>query len=119
MSRVPAHPGPRRAVTDRTAAVPPVTRDVLLLQLKDAKARLAKGYRIRSLGLFGSYARGTASRRSDIDILVSFNETPTLFAFVRLKHELERALGRRVDLVMREALRPAIGRRILAEVTEV
>ena len=119
MSRAPTHPAPRRVVTSGAAAVPPITRDALLLKLKDAKARLAKGYRIRSLGLFGSYARGTASGRSDIDVLVSFYETPTLFTFVRLKHELEGALGRRVDLVMREALRPAIGRRVLAEVTEV
>jgi predicted nucleotidyltransferase len=68
--------------------------------------------------LFGSYGRGTPSRRSDIDILVSFTETPSLFAFVRLKRELEQRLGRRVDLVMREALRPSIGRRILAEVVD-
>lgn len=119
MPRVPAHPAPRRAVTHSTAAAPPVTRDALVVRLKEAKARLAESYRIRSLGLFGSYARGTASRRSDIDILVSFKEAPTLFTFVRLKRELERALGRRVDLVMREALRPSIGRRIVAEVTEV
>ena len=95
------------------------TRDALLLRLREIRADLAVRYHIRSLGLFGSYGRGTPSRRSDVDILVSFTETPSLFTFVRLKGELEQRLGRRVDLVMREALRPTIGKRILAEVAEV
>lgn len=94
------------------------SRDAVLIRLREIKPDLTARYHLRSLGLFGSYGRGTPSRRSDIDILVSFTETPTLFAFVRLKRELEHCLGQRVDLVMREALRPSIGRRILAEVAE-
>ena len=94
------------------------TRDALLLRLREIKSGLVARYHVRSLGLFGSYGRGTPSRRSDVDILVSFTETPSLFAFVRLKGELEQFLGRRVDLVMLEALRPTIGKRILAEVAE-
>ena len=94
------------------------SRDALLLRLREIRPDLASRYHILSLGLFGSYGRGTPTRRSDVDILVSFTEAPSLFTFVRLKGELERCLGRRVDLVMREALRPAIGRRILAEVLE-
>jgi len=94
------------------------SRDALLLKLREIRPDLTVRYHIRSLGLFGSYGRGTPTRRSDVDILVSFTETPSLFTFVRLKGELQHCLGRPVDLVMREALRPAIGRRILAEVTE-
>ena len=97
----------------------PLSREALLLELKAIRPELAARYHIRSLGLFGSYGRGTPSHRSDVDLLVSFSETPGLFAFVRLKAEIERHLGRRVDLVMREALRPAIGRRILSEVSEI
>lgn len=102
----------------RTAGSELPSKDALLTTLRQMKPDLSARYHIRSLGLFGSYGRGTPSRRSDIDILVSFTETPSLFAFVRLKGELERSLGRRVDLVMREALRPSIGRRILAEVSD-
>ena len=109
---LPSHAPLREA----TSELP--SRDTLLVRLREIKPDLAARYHIRSLGLFGSYGRGTPSRRSDIDILVSFNGTPSLFAFVRLKRELEQHLGRRVDLVMREALRPAIGRRILAEVSD-
>lgn len=118
----------KRASTERSAIAPTVpsdtatsafpSRDALLITLRGLKPELAARYHIRSMGLFGSYGRGTPSRRSDIDILVSFTETPSLFAFVRLKRELEQRLGRRVDLVMREALRPSIGRRILAEVVD-
>lgn len=95
------------------------SRETLLLRLREIRRDLAARYHIRSLGLFGSYGRGTPTRRSDVDILVSFTETPSLFTFVRLKCEIEQCLGRRVDLVMREALRPSIGRSILAEVAEV
>ena len=108
---------PKALLSKATSELP--SRDALLLKLREIKPELAARYHIRSLGLFGSYGRGTPSRRSDVDILVSFTETPSLFTFVRLKCELEQNLGRRVDLVMREALRPAIGRRILAEVAEV
>lgn len=94
------------------------SKDVVLARLRQLKPALAARYHIRTLGLFGSYARGTQTRRSDLDILVSFVEPPSLFTFVRLKREIEQHLGLRVDLVMREALRPAIGRRILAEVTD-
>lgn len=107
---------PKTPLSEAASELP--TRDALLLRLREIRPDLAARYHIRSLGLFGSYGRGTPSRRSDVDILVSFTETPSLFAFVRLKGELEQCLGRRVDLVMREALRPSIGKRILAEVAE-
>jgi predicted nucleotidyltransferase len=102
----------------RGATPTALTKDAVLARLRQLKPDLAARYHIRSLGLFGSYARGTQTRRSDLDILVSFVEPPSLFTFLRLKREIEQHLGLRVDLVMREALRPAIGRRILAEVTD-
>ena len=48
-----------------------------------------------------------------MDILVDFAITPGLFAFVRLKARLEAILGRRVDLVTEDALKPALRERIL------
>ena len=52
---------------------------------------------------------------SDLDVLVTFRATPDLFAFIRLEDFLEETLGVPVDLVMRDALRPHIGKRIEAE----
>jgi predicted nucleotidyltransferase len=82
---------------------------------------LRKRYGVKSLGIFGSHVHGCQTKRSDIDLLVEFdNRIPvTLIGFVALERELSTLLGCRVDLVERETLKPAIGRRILAEVVPV
>jgi predicted nucleotidyltransferase len=80
---------------------------------------LAAEYGVRTLALFGSYVRGQQSQGSDLDLLVEFIELPSLFQFLRLEHHLSDLLGVNVDLVMKEALKPAIGRWILEEVVPV
>ncbi len=80
---------------------------------------LQRSFGVRSLGIFGSYVRGQQRRKSDIDILVDFDREPTLFTFIRLENRLSRELGIKVDLVMKNALRPTIGRHILREVVPV
>jgi predicted nucleotidyltransferase len=54
--------------------------------------------------------------RSDLDVLVEYERTPTLLEFVALERELGELLDVKVDLVMKSALKPEIGRRILDEV---
>jgi len=71
------------------------------------------------LGVFGSYVRGEATTKSDLDILVEYDRPPSLFQFVRLQRDLSEVLGVPVDLVMKSALRPAIGQVILSEVVQV
>ncbi len=73
-------------------------------------------YNVASLGLFGSYVRGDHRKRSDLDVLVEFTEAPSLFDFIDLEQYLTGLLGTRVDLVMKSALKPRIGRCILSEV---
>jgi uncharacterized protein len=80
---------------------------------------LQQSFGVRSLGIFGSYVRGQQRRKSDIDILVDFDHEPSLFAFIRLENRLSHELGIKVDLVMKNALRPAIGRHILREVVPI
>ena len=80
---------------------------------------LADRYQVASLGVFGSYVRGKEQPDSDLDLLVEFLEPPSLFEFIRLEDELSALLGVRVDLVMKSALKPGIGRHILAEVKPV
>ena len=84
--------------------------------IRRCKRTLRKEYGVRSLGLFGSYARGEQGRKSDIDILVEFEAPIGLLRFNRLERQLGEILGGRVDLVMKSALKPHIGRRILEEV---
>ena len=77
---------------------------------------LQKQFHVRYLGLFGSYVQGMPRRDSDLDILVEFSETPSLFEFIELENHLSSLLNVKVDLVMKGALTPLIGRHILSEV---
>ena len=74
---------------------------------------------VKSLAVFGSLARGEATRTSDIDILVEFDRPVGLFEFIRLKLYLEDLTGRWVDLVTPEAIRPAMRAAILNEAVHV
>lgn len=87
--------------------------------IRNSKPEMEARYGVKRLGLFGSYVRGEQRTRSDVDILVSFSRDIDLFDFVDLREYLELQLHARVDLVMESALKPAIGRRILAEVEYV
>src|SRR3954451_18516725 len=88
-------------------------------RLREELPALAARYQVASLGLFGSYLRGTQRPDSDLDILVSFHETPTLLRLIELENHLSDLLGVKVDLVLREALKPRIGERVLREVVPV
>lgn len=61
---------------------------------------------IRRAALFGSYAKGSPSADSDVDLIVEFepDKVPDLFSFIGIKQELERELGKRVDCVMHDAV---------------
>ncbi|MDP3183992.1 MAG: nucleotidyltransferase family protein [Anaerolineales bacterium] len=91
--------------------------DVLTI-LKKQKRTLNE-FGVRSIALFGSYARGEARRDSDIDVLVEFNRPVGLFEFARLKLYLEKLFGREVDLVTPEALRKEMRDEILREASRV
>lgn len=80
---------------------------------------LTERYQVQSLGVFGSYVHQEQHSGSDLDLLVTFYETPSLLRFIALENYLSDLLGIQVDLVMREALRPHIGQRILDEVVRV
>ena len=69
--------------------------------------------------LFGSFVRGDDCEGSDLDLLVTFDEVPTLFEFLEIENYLSDELGIKVDLVMKDSLKPAIGKRILEEAQPV
>ena len=88
-------------------------------QIREHITELRNQYQVASLGIFGSFARGEATESSDVDILVEFNESVDLFHFIRLQYYLAEILGRKVDLVTPDALKPLIKDRILREVLYV
>ena len=70
---------------------------------------------VRSLAVFGSTARGEADDSSDVDLLVELDRRMDLLDYIGIQHYLEDLLGRKVDLVMAEALRPAVRAAVLRE----
>lgn len=83
--------------------------------LKQHMGELRKKYKVRKMGIFGSYLRGTQRKGSDIDILVDFSE-PVGWEFVDLALYLEDKLGMKVDLVTPGALKEQIKKGVLEEV---
>ncbi|MCI2429271.1 nucleotidyltransferase family protein [Candidatus Acetothermia bacterium] len=91
-------------------------KEEIVQKLKALKSELQVHYKVRELGLFGSFVRGEQREASDIDILVEFDDTADLFDVVRLANFLEEQLKRKVDIVSRRALRPELREQVLREV---
>jgi len=103
-----------------TASLPadwPVTR--YISALRQHRRRLVERYHIASLGVFGSYVRNEQHEGSDLDVLVTFTQTPSLFTLVALQDELANLLGTPVDVVLKTSLKSRIGQQILREVVEI
>ena len=73
-----------------------------------------RSYGVRRLGLFGSCARGEETGTSDLDFVVEFDKK-TFDAYMDLKAFLEELFGRRVDLVLADAIKPRLRQYILEE----
>jgi uncharacterized protein len=83
------------------------TKKEIIAKLKEIKPMLRSDYSVRQIGLFGSFADETNTKESDIDILVEF-EKPIGWKFFTLELYLEKILGRKVDLVTKNALKEQI-----------
>jgi uncharacterized protein len=84
--------------------------------LRQHLPELRRRFKVRRIGVFGSFVRGEQRMRSDLDILVEYSETPSLLAVVALKRHLTELTGEKVDLVPTSALKPAYRQTILDEV---
>lgn len=84
------------------------------ITLVKEKPLLEKKFHVKTIGIFGSYAREEQTENSDIDILVEFSK-PVGWEFVDLKEHLEKLYGKQVDLVTVKALKPQIKKNILSE----
>ena len=76
---------------------------------------LKKRFYVKTIGIFGSVARGEDTSQSDVDLLVDFKQTIGFFDFIRLENELSDLLGKKVDLVSSKALKPVIRKQVLKE----
>jgi predicted nucleotidyltransferase len=88
----------------------------IIIQHKD---ELRDKYKILEIGIFGSYIRGQQKRKSDIDMLVRFDEPVSLLQWVSAENYLSDLLKIKVDMVPKEDVRPELKKRILKEVVYV
>lgn len=83
--------------------------------LRKYKPIISEKFKVKKIGIFGSYVRNEQRKKSDIDILVEFYE-PIGWEFIDLKEFLEKILNKEVDLVSIKALKPQLKDKILKEV---
>ncbi|MDK2789711.1 MAG: uncharacterized protein PWP15_218 [Methanothermococcus sp.] len=88
--------------------------------LKEHKKELKEKYKVKSMGIFGSYARKEQTESSDIDILIEFYESPDLFEFIELEDYLSNLLGVKVDLISKNGVHnPYVKKSIEEDLTHV
>ncbi|MEK6726277.1 MAG: nucleotidyltransferase family protein [Deltaproteobacteria bacterium] len=89
-------------------------KTVLNLHHRDIRER----YKVKEIGIFGSFVRGEQKKRSDVDILVEFTkkDIPDLLKLIELERYLQKLLKKKVDLVRKGGIRPELKESILKEV---
>ena len=90
-------------------------KKVILEKLIKERPLLKTEYQVKSIGIFGSYARDEQVETSDIDVLVEFEGPIGFFKFIKLENYLTDKLGVKVDLVKPDALKPLIKSEIIQE----
>lgn len=81
-----------------------------------ANKGILKKYKVNKVGIFGSYVSGKPRKKSDVDLLVEFDEVIDLFDFVHLTDEINQILKAKVDLATPDAVKPSIRPKIMKEV---
>ncbi len=91
-------------------------KEEILSIVKNLKSEIKTKYRVKNLGLFGSYVKKEQQEASDIDILVDFEEDADLFHLIGLSLFLEENFNVKVDVVSKSALKEELRDNILQEV---
>ena len=81
-------------------------------EIKTAVEKVGKKYGIKNAYLFGSYAKGTATENSDVDLIIDKGEIHTFKDYFALYEDLKNELGTDVDLLTDKGLRPNFFERI-------
>lgn len=87
----------------------------ILKLLEEHENEIRNKYGVKRIGIFGSYVKGEETEKSDVDILVEFEQS-TLSNFMGLNFFLEELLGKKVDLVTTNALSPYLSPQVKKEV---
>ncbi|HLC52161.1 MAG TPA: nucleotidyltransferase family protein [Candidatus Nanoarchaeia archaeon] len=88
-------------------------------KLKPKIIKILKKYGVKKAGIFGSYARGEQKKKSDVDILAQIPKSVNLYDFIGIKQELEEMLGKKVDLITYNGIRPELRQKILSDEVKI
>ncbi len=91
----------------------------ILEVLRQQIPMLVERYGVETLEVFGSYVRSEQKKDSDLDVLVTFKEDPSLLTYIAIENYLSDLLDIKVDLVMKDSLKPKTGQQILREAIPV
>ena len=92
-----------------------IASDILMKKI----VSILKRYHVKKIYLFGSYARGEANPKSDVDIIVEFSERKSLLDLVAIEQELTETIGRKVDLLTEKSISPYLIERIKKEMVVI
>jgi hypothetical protein len=92
------------------------SKEEILDKLKDVKKNLKIKYKVKSIGLFGSYVSNKQTATSDIDFLVEFDIDAVLFHLVGLSRYLEEIFNTKVDVISKPSLKVELKQQILKDV---
>ena len=92
------------------------SKEEILEKLKNEREKLKELYKVKKIGLFGSYVSNKQKATSDIDFLVEFEDNADLFHFVGLSRYLEEIFNTKVDVISKPSLKEELKQHILEEV---
>ena len=84
-----------------------MSKDEILIKLREIKPILQRDYTVKEIGLFGSFADDSYDEDSDIDLIVEL-EKPIGWKFFTLEIYLEKIFNRKIDLVTKNAIKDQI-----------
>ena len=94
-------------------------RDKKIKEIEKKIIPILKKNGVAKAGIFGSYARGEAKKRSDLDLLVQFKGRKSLLDLVHLKHQLEDQLNKKVDILTYKSIHHLLKKDILKEEVKI
>ena len=77
-------------------------------KINDKIRPILKSYQIKKASVFGSFARGEESKKSDLDLLVEFKNDKSLFDMMDLQNKLQDTIGRKVDILTFDSVNPLL-----------
>lgn len=88
-------------------------------KLRSELPKLAKEFNVKTIEIFGSYTKNVQTEKSDIDILITYTTAPSLIKFISLENYLSNLLQTKVDLIMKNSIKPRLRKNILSESVKI